>query len=205
MGLRISIEGPFYTGRMDRLWTPWRYNYITGAKPATRKGVPEELDAWPGDDAGCVFCNLIACVRWGVEALGAEVAEQAGLVVARGETGYICLNRYPYASGHVLLVPYRHVDSLAALPAAEAEAMMRDAQAMEGVLREVYKPHGLNVGMNLGQAAGAGVAEHIHLHMLPRWVGDTNFMTVVGETRILPEELAETWRRLRTTYVRRTT
>ena len=190
---------------MDRLWTPWRYNYITAARAASRRGVPEELDGWPGKDMECVFCNLIASVRWGAQTLGLEAAERAGLVVAQGETGYICLNRYPYASGHVLLVPYRHVDSLAALPVAEAEAIMRDAQRTERVLREIYKPHGINLGMNLGEAAGAGVAGHIHLHILPRWVGDTNFMTVVSETRILPEELEETWRRLRTAYVAQAT
>ncbi len=99
------------------------------------------------------------------------------------------LNAFPYSSGHVMILPYLHTDSLAKLPVETAEEIMRPAQRMETVLREVYKPDGINLGMNLGEAAGAGVAGHIHLHVLPRWFGDTNFMTVVGETRVLPETL----------------
>src|ERR1700678_4422791 len=99
---------------MDRLWTPWRYNYITGADEKTgakqRKGVPQELEDWPGPDRECVFCNLIESVRWGIERLGLEASERAGLVVAQLETCYVCLNRFPYASGHVLIVPYVHTD-----------------------------------------------------------------------------------------------
>ncbi len=186
---------------MDRLWTPWRYGYITGEKRG-RKGVPEELEGWPGEDlpggdSGCVFCNLIRAVDWGERELGREAAEKAGLVVARFDWGYCCLNRFPYASGHLLLVPYRHADSLARLDESEAAGMMREAQRAETALREVYKPDGINLGMNLGTAAGAGVAEHLHLHILPRWVGDTNFMTVVAETRVLPETLDITWARVR--------
>ena len=117
---------------MDRLWTPWRYNYVTGAdeqgardKPP-RKGVPAALDGWPGEDAGCVFCNLIRAVEWGVGiGLGQDDAEKAGLVVARWKTCYVCLNAFPYNSGHVLVVPYQHTDSLAKLPVAAAEEMIR--------------------------------------------------------------------------------
>ncbi len=185
---------------MDRLWTPWRYSYITEAKPAGRKGVAEALDGWPGEDTGCVFCNLIHSVEWGKAALGREAAEKAGLVVAQMDWGYCCLNRFPYASGHVLLVPYQHTDSLARLPVGDAEGMMRAAQRVETILREVYQPDGINLGINMGKAAGAGVAEHLHLHALPRWVGDSNFMTVVGETRVLPETLEDTWARLRRTF-----
>ena len=187
---------------MDRLWTPWRYSYITGEKKAGRKGVPDELEGWPGtglseQEQGCVFCNLIRSVEWSEGELGREAAEKAGLVVARFEWGYCCLNRFPYASGHVLLVPYRHTDSLAKLEERDAAGMMLAAQKVEAALREIYQPDGINLGMNLGAAAGAGVAEHIHLHALPRWVGDTNFMSVVAETRVLPETLNVTWERMR--------
>ncbi len=184
---------------MDRLWTPWRYAYITGAKPG-RKGVAEELDGWPGPDADCVFCNLIRSVEWGIGEIGVEAAERAGLVIARLEHCFVCLNRFPYSSGHVMVVPYEHTDQLAKLPVAQAEEMMRVAQRVERMLRATYRPDGINLGMNLGEAAGAGVAGHIHLHALPRWVGDTNFMTVVGETRILPETLETTWERLRESF-----
>ena len=189
---------------MDRLWTPWRYSYITGARTEGRKGVPPELEGWPGPEGRpsaeveCVFCNLIGSVDWGIaEGMPLEEAERYGLVVGRTPHGYVCLNRFPYSSGHVLLVPFRHTDSLAKLPAAEAAEMMGEAQRVELALRQVYQPDGINLGMNLGAAAGAGVASHIHLHMLPRWVGDTNFMTVTAETRVLPEMLVDTWQRVR--------
>ena len=192
---------------MDRLWTPWRYSYVTGAdkgsdsnpgKP-TRRGVPKSLVDWPGTNTGCVFCNLLQSVEWasGPEGKTSEAAEKAGLIVARLETCFVCLNSFPYSSGHVLILPYLHTDSLAKLPVQVAEEMMRTAQRIETTLRQVYRPDGINLGMNLGEAAGAGVAGHIHLHQLPRWYGDTNFMTVAAETRVLPETLEVTWERLR--------
>jgi len=188
---------------MDRLWTPWRYSYVTGAdadpgKPK-RRGVPKALETWPGTDTGCVFCNLIESVEWaaGPDGESKEDAERAGLIVARLKNCYVCLNSFPYSSGHVLIVPYLHVDSLATLPAAAAEEMIRTAQRLETTLHKVYTPDGINIGMNLGQAAGAGVAGHIHMHQLPRWYGDTNFMTVTAETRVLPETLEVTLERLR--------
>jgi ATP adenylyltransferase len=188
---------------MDRLWTPWRYSYVTRADAEpdvpSRRGVPQALEAWPGPDTGCVFCNLIRSVEWGI-AQGLPDAEKAGLIVARLETCYVCLNRFPYSSGHVLIVPYLHTESLTKLPVDAAEEMMRTAQRMESVLRHTYQPDGINLGMNLGEAAGAGVAEHIHLHELPRWFGDTNFMTVAAETRVLPETLEVTWERLRCNF-----
>jgi ATP adenylyltransferase len=198
-----------YTEPMDRLWTPWRYNYITGAAEQStdqaseeerrrRRGVPKELAAWPGPGAGCVFCNIIRSADWAIaEGMPVEQAERAGLIVARFEACFVCLNAFPSCSGHVLIVPYEHTDSLAKLPAAAAEEMFRTAQTIEMALRRVYRPDGINLGMNLGEAAGAGVAEHIHLHELPRWFGDTNFMTVAAETRVLPETLEVTWERLR--------
>ena len=185
---------------MDRLWTPWRYNYISGEKPQARKGVTEALDGWPGEDQQCVFCNLIRSVEWGIEALGQDAAEKAGHVIARLETCYVCLNAFPYASGHLLVVPYQHTASLAELPAASAHEVIGVCQRLERVLRTVYKPDGINIGMNLGEAAGAGVANHLHMHQLPRWFGDTNFISVLGETRVLPETLDVTWRRLREAF-----
>ena len=107
------------------------------------------------------------------------------------------LNAFPYTSGHVMIVPYEHVDELQKLPAAAASEMMGLAQRMEGILRKLYKPDGLNMGMNIGKAAGAGIAGHIHLHLLPRWFADANFVSVIGETRVLPEALDVSYKRIK--------
>lgn len=190
-----------YTAQMDRLWTPWRYTYIT-ASSDTRQGVPALLEAWPGEDQHCVFCNMIRAVRWAVDGgMPQEEAERAAWILELGPTCYTCLNAYPYSSGHIMVVPYAHVASLAELPSTTAIELIHTAQRAESAIRAVYRPDGLNFGLNLGQAAGAGVANHLHLHGLPRWIGDTNFMTVVGETRILPETLDVTWQRLRAAFV----
>jgi ATP adenylyltransferase len=182
--------------RMDYLWTPWRYAYLVDADPASRKGVPRALAGWPGD-CDCVFCNLIAATRWAVEhGMSAVEADRAANIVFRGEQSFICLNAFPYSSGHVMIVPYAHQETLAGLEAAAALEMMTLAQRTDAVLRRVYSPQGINMGMNLGQAAGAGIAAHLHMHALPRWVGDSNFMTVISETRVLPETLDTTWERL---------
>lgn len=182
---------------MDYLWTPWRFAYVTSADKATRAGVPKALEAWPGD-LGCVFCNLMASIDYAIEGgMAAEQAEAAGGLILRGRQNFICLNSFPYTSGHVMIVPYAHLDRLAGLPREAAHEMTDLAQRTERVLDRLYTPHGFNFGMNVGQAAGAGVAGHIHLHAMPRWVGDTSFITTVAETRVLPEELAATWRRLR--------
>ncbi|GAA3759026.1 HIT family protein [Terriglobus aquaticus] len=183
---------------MDQLWTPWRYAYTTGQGTSARKGVPAELTDFP-DDHGSVFLNLIGAVQWAERSgrMSRVAAERAGNVLLQAEWNFVCLNAFPYTSGHLMVVPYERVASLAALPAEAAAEMMSLARRMETALRSVYRPDGINLGMNLGEAAGAGVADHLHLHMLPRWVGDTNFMTVVGETRVLPEVLADTWARLR--------
>jgi ATP adenylyltransferase len=176
---------------VDYLWTPWRYTYVTEGDRKKRAGVPEELSAWPGD-TGCVFCNIIAAV---------DYAEAHGMnCVLRADRNYICLNRFPYTSGHIMVVPYEHQPSLAALPPETAHEMIRLAQRSERALTEVYQPDGFNFGLNLGKSAGAGVAGHVHLHALPRWTGDTNFMTAVSETRVLPEDLAVTWERLRRAF-----
>jgi ATP adenylyltransferase len=125
------------------------------------------------------------------------VAEKAAHILVRGEFCYLCLNAYPYGTGHILIVPYRHIASLAALAADDAREMMELAQRVESVLRAVYRPSGMNFGLNLGEAGGAGIVGHIHMHALPRWIGDTNFMTVTANTRVLPEALVTTWERIR--------
>ena len=189
---------------MDQLWTPWRYAYVTGdnATGETRPGVAAALAAWPGD-LHCVFCNLIAAADYAIaHGMLREDAERAANIVLRGRTCFLCLNAYPYSSGHVMVVPYAHEASLAALAAETAQEMMALAQRTARALEQTYTPDGINLGMNLGRAAGAGVADHLHLHALPRWVGDTNFMTTVSETRVLPEALADTWRRLREAFAR---
>lgn len=185
---------------MDILWTPWRYSYITSADKSARAGVPALLAAWKGD-TGCVFCNLIAAVDDAIaHGMAREEAEAAGGLVYRGRRCFVCLNAFPYTSGHVMLLPYAHLDRLAALPAETAQELMELAQRTERALETVYRPHGLNFGLNLGAAAGAGVAGHLHLHALPRWAGDTNFMTAVAETRVIPEDLATTWKRMREAF-----
>jgi ATP adenylyltransferase len=155
---------------VDYLWTPWRYHYITA----------------PDAPSGCVFCTAAA---------GSD--DRASLIVHRAKRNFIILNRYPYTNGHVMIVPFDHAASLDSLDDETLVEMTMLARRMERGLRAIYQPDGLNAGMNLGKAAGAGIAGHLHLHMLPRWTGDTNFMTVTGETRVLPEELGVTWERLR--------
>jgi ATP adenylyltransferase len=155
---------------MDYLWTPWRYQYVSTAH----------------QPAGCIFCEL--------PKLGDDVKAR---IVYRGKSCYIVLNAFPYTPGHVMIVPFEHLDELQKLPAATAQEMIGLAQVMERVLRQLYTPDGINLGMNIGKAAGAGVAGHVHMHELPRWIADANFVSVVGETRILPETLDVTYARIR--------
>jgi ATP adenylyltransferase len=157
---------------MDYLWTPWRYAYITGAAKHD------------GKSGQCIFCEL------------PKLPDEEAKIVHRGGRCFVILNSFPYTSGHVMVVPFAHLDELQKLPEETASEMMGLCQTMEGVLRAVYSPDGINLGMNVGRAAGAGVAGHVHMHVLPRWVGDTNFMTVTGESRVLPESLEETYRRI---------
>ncbi len=154
---------------MDYLWTPWRYAYVTGADRTT----------------GCIFCDA------------PKEPDEKAHIVYRGTHCYIILNTYPYTNGHVMIVPYAHLDELQKLPSNAADEMMALTQRMEVVLRSLYRPDGINLGMNICKAAGAGVAGHIHMHILPRWVADANFASVIGETRVLPEALETTWQRIR--------
>jgi len=183
---------------MDRMWSPWRYSYVTTADTARRPGVPAAFSRWPGQDSGCVFCNLLASTDWAIaNGMAAEEAEATAGLVLRGQHCFICLNAYPYTNGHVMVMPYAHLDRIAKMPREVAHELMDLAQLTERALERVYKPHGFNFGLNLGKAAGAGVAGHLHLHGMPRWEGDTNFMTTVAETRVLPEGPEQTWCHLR--------
>ena len=155
---------------MDYLWTPWRYAYVA-ASPATN----------------CIFCDLPKAGN-----------DAHARIVHRGQHCYVVLNTFPYTSGHVMVVPFAHLDELQRLPVEASHEMMALSQKMERVLRRLYSPDGINLGMNIGKAAGAGVAGHIHMHVLPRWVADANFVSVVGETRVLPESLEITYQRIRT-------
>jgi len=157
---------------MDYLWTPWRYQYMKQAAS--------------GVQPDCIFCDAAA-----------RKDDAETLVVYRGAKAFIILNRYPYTSGHVMIVPYAHVADLGSCDPEALSEMMKLAQRVESAFHTNYKPDGMNLGMNLGRAAGAGVAGHVHLHVLPRWFGDSNFMTVTGETRVHPEDLATTYQRMR--------
>jgi ATP adenylyltransferase len=168
---------------MDFLFTPWRYAYITTAN----------------DPATCLFCGLIQPKNDQTKADETKDDEKS-LVVHRAKNCFVMLNAFPYTSGHVMIVPYEHVDELIKLSQPAAQEMMELTQRMEGILRELYRPDGINLGMNLGKAAGAGVAGHIHMHILPRWFGDVNFMSAVGETRVLPEDLPSTYKRIRAKF-----
>jgi ATP adenylyltransferase len=183
---------------MDRLFTPWRYAYITAKEDhPLRKGVPQKLASWPGD-LHCVFCNMLAAVDYAIDhGMDQSEAEESIGLLERGKTAFLVLNAFPYSNGHLMAVPYQHQASLAALPAETAAELMSLMRRSERVLRKIYQPDGLNMGLNLGESAGAGVAHHLHVHALPRWSGDANFMTVVAETRVLPEMLSESWKRLR--------
>ena len=138
-----------------------------------------------GKEGGCVFCHALTLAD------GPE-----NLIVHRGAHAFVILNRYPYTSGHVMIVPLRHEPDLQALNGVERAEMMELTSRCTGVLRQVYRTPAFNVGMNIGEAAGAGIKEHVHIHVVPRWVGDTNFMSTLGSTRVLPETLADTWNRI---------
>ena len=156
---------------MDFIWSPWRYDYLAsgGKKPSS-----------------CVFC------------IGDDPSHDAErLVVFRGDHNFVILNLFPYTSGHAMVAPYAHLDTIAGAKPEQLLEMMQLAERLIGALQKLYHPEGFNLGMNLGHAAGAGVREHFHLHVVPRWVGDANFMSITGESRVLPEELKVTYERLK--------
>ena len=155
---------------MDRLWTPWRFDYIS------------KIDY---SDQGCVFCEILAADR-----------DRENLLLLRGKTLFVILNLFPYTSGHLLLVANRHIASLSEARTDELSEFLETAQKCERALSQEYKPSGYNMGFNIGRAAGAGVEHHLHMHVLPRWTGDANFLSVVSETRVLPEQLGKTYDRL---------
>ena len=169
---------------MDRLWSPWRLEYVTGTE----------------QKPGCIFCE--APRPPDVGATHAPPQPVDSLIVFQGRLCYVILNLYPYNNGHVMVVPFRHVASLGALTREELQELAELTQRTEAVLTEAYQPHGINVGINLGKPAGAGILEHIHVHAVPRWDGDTNFMTVVGNMRVLPEDLSASAARLRPIFAR---
>jgi ATP adenylyltransferase len=158
---------------VDRLWSPWRAKYIASG-----------VDAQASQ---CVFCEI------GKN----ETTDEENFVVFRGQLNFVVLNLFPYITGHLMVVPYAHLGEFDSAPKAVTDEMMDLTKRSQTALRTVYKPAGYNVGMNLGASAGAGIVDHIHVHILPRWSGDTNFMTTVGETRVLPEDLKTTWTKLR--------
>ncbi len=166
---------------MDFLWSPWRYRYVSGG------------DRRRKSDPGCVLCAI----------RDARGQDREALIVHRARRAFVVLNRYPYTSGHLMVVPYAHLGTLAEAPPETAAELMDLTRSAEAVLRDLYRPDGINIGMNIGSAAGAGVAGHIHMHALPRWVGDSSFATVVGETRVLPEDLSVTWERVRGRFAAR--
>lgn len=155
---------------MDHLWSPWRYRYVQAA------------------DAGdaCIFCQKAG-----------EQKDEENLIVHRGRHNFVILNLFPYTTGHLMVAPYQHVDMLDKADEASVTELMLLVREAQTHLGSMYKAHGFNLGMNLGSAAGAGIDGHIHMHVLPRWRGDANFMSVIGETRVMPEELGETYRKLK--------
>ncbi len=156
---------------MDRLWATWRMAYITGEKK------PE----------GCVFCNAVK-----------EVKDEEVLILHRGCHCFIIMNLYPYNNGHVMVIPYRHTSDIKSLTDDESLEMMQFVRLMTKVMQKTLNPEGFNIGMNVGRSGGAGIADHLHMHIVPRWTGDTNFMPVVSQTRVISEHLESTYNKLYT-------
>lgn len=157
---------------MERLWTPWRYEYVSSV----------------GKVEGCVLCNAVA---------GGPEHDEENLVLHRARFNYVIINKYPYSNGHLMVAPFEHVADLRSAAGEQLDEMVRLAQACESILSEAYVPEGFNIGMNIGRAAGAGVVEHHHLHIVPRWTGDASFMSATANTRVIPETSEATFARLR--------
>lgn len=158
---------------MDVLWSPWRYDYISSG--AT------------GDKPDCVFCSII----------NNSASDEDNFILKRAEFNFVILNAYPYISGHLMIVPYEHFSTLDAADKATSDEMMDLTKLAQAAISDVYRPNGINLGMNIGKAAGAGVDAHIHMHVLPRWIGDANFLTTVGQARSIPESLDVTYQKLK--------
>jgi len=158
---------------LDRLWSPWRAKYVAS-------GIDSQSPS-------CVFCRLAEDSK----------NDESNLVIYRGIHNFVALNLYPYITGHLLIVPYQHLAELDSAAKEITDELMDLTKRSETALRKVYSPAGFNVGMNLGSAAGAGIVDHFHLHILPRWSGDTNFMTTIAESRVIPESLETTYSKLR--------
>jgi len=158
---------------MEHLWTPWRSTYIAGKTGAS----------------GCIFCSALRSGN-----------DKENLILHHAAHNFVMLNRFPYTSGHLMIAPNKHTSQLPGLDESAADEMWRLARSVESSFTEIYRPDGLNIGMNLGEAAGAGIVDHLHLHMLPRWKGDANFMTVIGGTRVMPELLEDTFAKLQAAF-----
>ena len=160
---------------MEQLWSPWRMEYILNNRP----------------DEGCVFCDVIQ-----------ESNDSENLIVHRGKHAYVILNKYPYNTGHALIIPYLHVATYEDLKREERAEMMELLNQTTHILRLVYQPEAFNIGANIGAAAGAGIAPHVHFHIMPRWSGDTNFITTVAQTRIIPEELSDSYVKIQRAWLK---
>lgn len=159
---------------METLWSPWRYDYIKSGNSADQS-------------AGCVFCAILKTPE----------RDESNFVLHRASHNFVVLNIYPYISGHLLIVPFDHVADLDRASKETTDELMDLTKRCQTALRDVYQPGGFNIGMNLGRPAGAGIADHLHIHIMPRWAGDTNFMTTIGETRVIPEDLSTTYGKLK--------
>ncbi|MFQ5752674.1 MAG: HIT domain-containing protein [bacterium] len=159
--------------KLDILWAPWRMDYILGEK-----------------EEGCIFCSKVQ-----------ENDDKKNLILYRGDHNFVIMNKYPYNNGHLMVVPYRHIAELEILEDSESLEMIKIISKSIAVLKQTIHPEGLNIGLNIGTIAGAGIEDHLHFHIVPRWAADTNFMPVVGQTKVISEALAKTWERLKETFL----
>lgn len=154
---------------MDRLWATWRMGYITGEK-----------------ESGCVFCRIVSDDR-----------DEENLVLHRGAHCFAVMNLYPYNNGHIMVIPYSHISDLSLLKDEECSELMKTVRFFSKIIKKAINPEGMNIGMNIGRSGGAGIADHLHIHIVPRWTGDSNFMPIIGETRVISEHIKETYGKLR--------
>ncbi len=162
---------------MERLWAPWRMPYIVSTVKL--------------EESGCIFCGMLA-----------EQEDEKNLILLRGGSSFVVMNLYPYNTGHLMVVPHRHTGEFSALTHAEHLELATQLDLCQRALKDCLSPHGFNLGMNLGRAAGAGIVDHLHYHIVPRWAGDANFMTSVSETKVMSESLTATFRRIKNSIFR---